>query len=192
MNSLDWEVLNRAAEWLQDGHRAHLFTVVQTWGSAPRLPGAVLAVRDDGHLTGSVSGGCIEDDLVDKARHKELPQTPSLMEYGVSQNEAQRAVCERPGLCADPHARGHRQLAWRERCSQARGRQRGRSQRNAPYIHDAGGRARPRDRERVPHELDPGTFRVGDPAYLRPGSRCSCFITTLCSATRAPSPIRAP
>jgi xanthine dehydrogenase accessory factor len=90
MNSLDWEVLNRAVEWLDNGHKAHLFTVIQTWGSAPRLPGAVLVVRDDGHLIGSVSGGCIEDDLVDKARHQQLPQAPSLMEYGVSQNEAQR------------------------------------------------------------------------------------------------------
>ncbi|HZV99278.1 MAG TPA: XdhC family protein [Methylophilaceae bacterium] len=90
MNSLDWEVLNRAVQWLQDGHQAHLFTVVQTWGSAPRLPGAVLVVRDDGHLIGSVSGGCIEDDLADKARHGQLPGKPSLIEYGVSRDEAQR------------------------------------------------------------------------------------------------------
>ncbi|HEY3327026.1 MAG TPA: XdhC family protein [Novimethylophilus sp.] len=90
MNSLDWEVLTRAAEWLRHGHRAHLFTVVQTWGSAPRLPGAVLAVREDGHLVGSVSGGCIEDDLADKARAQALPQAPALMEYGVSRDDAQR------------------------------------------------------------------------------------------------------
>jgi xanthine dehydrogenase accessory factor len=63
---------------------------VQTWGSAPRLPGAVLAVRDDGHLVGSVSGGCIEDDLADKARSGTLPQAPALIEYGVSRDEAQR------------------------------------------------------------------------------------------------------
>ena len=47
-------------------------------------------VRDDGHLVGSVSGGCIEDDLADKARSKSLPQVPSLIEYGVSRDEAQR------------------------------------------------------------------------------------------------------
>lgn len=90
MNSLDFEVLERSVEWLRAGHRAHLFTVVQTWGSAPRLPGAVLVVRDDGHLIGSVSGGCIEDDLVDKARSGLLPMTPALLEYGVSRDEAQR------------------------------------------------------------------------------------------------------
>lgn len=90
MKSADLEVLTRALEWLNSGYKAHLFTVVQTWGSAPRLPGAVLVVRDDGHLIGSVSGGCIEDDLADKARNHELPKTPSIMEYGISRDEAQR------------------------------------------------------------------------------------------------------
>ena len=90
MKSADLEVLIRALEWLESGHKAHLFTVVQTWGSAPRLPGAILVVREDGHLIGSVSGGCIEDDLADKARGKALPKTPSLMEYGISRDDAQR------------------------------------------------------------------------------------------------------
>lgn len=90
MKSLDWEVLTRTCEWLDAGCKVHLFTVVQTWGSAPRLPGALLAVRADGHLIGSVSGGCVEDDLADKARNQELPQIPSLIEYGVSSEDAQR------------------------------------------------------------------------------------------------------
>jgi xanthine dehydrogenase accessory factor len=90
MKSADVEVLTRALEWLQAGYQAHMFTVIQTWGSAPRLPGAVLVVREDGHLIGSVSGGCIEDDLADKARHQALPQKPSIMEYGISREEAQR------------------------------------------------------------------------------------------------------
>jgi xanthine dehydrogenase accessory factor len=90
MKSADLEVLTRALEWLQSGYQAHLFTVVQTWGSAPRLPGAILVVREDGHLIGSVSGGCIEDDLADKARNQALPTTPSIMEYGISRDEAQR------------------------------------------------------------------------------------------------------
>jgi len=90
LKSLDWEVLTRAVEWLDSGYQVHLFTVVQTWGSAPRLPGALLAVRQDGHLVGSVSGGCVEDDLADKARNGELPQHPSVIEYGVSSSDAQR------------------------------------------------------------------------------------------------------
>jgi xanthine dehydrogenase accessory factor len=107
VNSLDWEVLTRAAAWLQDGRRVHLFTVVQTWGSAPRLPGALLAVRDDGHLLGSVSGGCIEDDLADRARHGKLPTAPALLEYGVSRDEAQRYGIPCGGrlqICAEPLA----------------------------------------------------------------------------------------
>ena len=90
LKSLDWEVLTRAVAWLDSGYKVHLFTVVQTWGSAPRLPGALLAVREDGHLLGSVSGGCVEDDLADKARNQELPQIPSVIEYGISSNDAQR------------------------------------------------------------------------------------------------------
>ncbi|MES2502388.1 MAG: XdhC family protein [Pseudomonadota bacterium] len=90
MKSADLEVLTHALQWLKDGYKAHLFTVVQTWGSAPRLPGAILVVREDGHLIGSVSGGCIEDDLADKARNHELPKSPAIMEYGISRDEAQR------------------------------------------------------------------------------------------------------
>ncbi|HSH73853.1 MAG TPA: XdhC family protein [Methylophilaceae bacterium] len=88
--SQDAEVLSRALAWQAQGHRVHLFTVVQTWGSSPRLPGAILAVRDDGHLVGSVSGGCVEDDLADKARANALPSSPSLIEYGVDKGDAQR------------------------------------------------------------------------------------------------------
>jgi len=90
LKSLDWQVLSRAVEWLDSGYKAHLFTVVNTWGSAPRLPGALLVVREDGHLIGSVSGGCIEDDLADKARNNELPQRATVIEYGVSNNDAHR------------------------------------------------------------------------------------------------------
>lgn len=90
MKSADLEVLTRALDWLNEGYKAHLFTVVRTWGSAPRLPGAVLVVREDGRMIGSVSGGCIEDDLVDKARNQQLPTTTTVMEYGISRDEAQR------------------------------------------------------------------------------------------------------
>lgn len=90
MKSADLDVLTHALEWLKNGYKAHLFTVVRTWGSAPRLPGAILVVREDGHLVGSVSGGCIEDDLADKARNHMLPKTASVMEYGISRDEAQR------------------------------------------------------------------------------------------------------
>ena len=90
MNSLDTEVLQLALEWLREGHSVHLATVVQTWGSAPRQAGAMLAVRQDGRVVGSVSGGCIEDDLIARAQAGQLPSKPEWARYGVSQEEAAR------------------------------------------------------------------------------------------------------
>ena len=77
MDSVDLEVLKRSAEWLDAGRRVLLVTVVKTWGSSPRPEGAMLAVRDDGLVVGSVSGGCIEDDIIDRmrrARHDRRPR----------------------------------------------------------------------------------------------------------------------
>jgi xanthine dehydrogenase accessory factor len=67
-----------------------LVTVIETWGSAPRPPGALLCLRDDGLVAGSVSGGCVEDDLIDRLRHGERVATPSLIAYGVTKEEAAR------------------------------------------------------------------------------------------------------
>lgn len=92
MESLDLRVLTDVLAWKQAGHRVTLVTVVETWGSAPRPPGALLAVRDDGGVSGSVSGGCVEDDLIARIRAGEYAalQTPSMVAYGVSKEEATR------------------------------------------------------------------------------------------------------
>lgn len=90
MDSLDTEVLKQAHEWVLAGHVVHLATVVKTWGSAPRQAGAMLAVRKDGRVVGSVSGGCIEDDLIARAQEGKLPEKPEWVRYGVSQDEAAR------------------------------------------------------------------------------------------------------
>lgn len=90
MDSLDTEVLKHAFDWCENGHQVHLATVVKTWGSAPRQAGAMLAVRADGRVVGSVSGGCIEDDLIVRAQEGRLPASPELVLYGVSQEEAAR------------------------------------------------------------------------------------------------------
>src|ERR1700761_7920456 len=66
------EVLERLAQWLQDGHRAVLLTVLSTFGGSPRPPGSLAAIRDDGIIWGSVSGGCVEDDLVADMREGRL------------------------------------------------------------------------------------------------------------------------
>jgi xanthine dehydrogenase accessory factor len=92
MESLDLRVLNDALAWRRAGHRVTLVTVVETWGSAPRPPGALLAVRDDGAVSGSVSGGCVEDDLVARIRAGEYADLtrPSMVIYGVTKEEAAR------------------------------------------------------------------------------------------------------
>jgi xanthine dehydrogenase accessory factor len=90
MDSLDLQVLAQAREWFAQGHKVWLVTVIETWGSAPRPPGALLCLRDDGQVAGSVSGGCVEDDLIDRLRHGERVATPSLIAYGVTKEEAAR------------------------------------------------------------------------------------------------------
>ena len=89
MQSLDLDVLERVLEWRRAGRRAWLLTVAQTFGASPRPPGSLAAIRDDGILVGSVSGGCIEDDLV--ARRGEYGgRKPSFAAYGVTAEEARR------------------------------------------------------------------------------------------------------
>lgn len=90
MDSLDLQVLEQARDWARDGHPVWLVTVIETWGSAPRPPGALLAMRGDGQVVGSVSGGCVEDDLIERVRSGERVTKPSLIHYGVSKEEAAR------------------------------------------------------------------------------------------------------
>ena len=89
MQSLDIEVLEHAREWMRAGRRSWLVTVTQTFGASPRPPGSLMAMRDDGIVIGSVSGGCIEDDLV--ARREQFSgAAPILERYGVTSDEARR------------------------------------------------------------------------------------------------------
>ena len=91
MNSEDFDVLAHCAQWLAEGRRALLATVVKTWGSSPRPEGAMLCIRDDGRVVGSVSGGCIEDDLIDRMRQTGMRFAhPEVVEYGVMAEEARR------------------------------------------------------------------------------------------------------
>ena len=91
MDSVDIEVLRTAEQWRKSGHRAALGTIVKTWGSAPRPVGAMVAIRGDGQIVGSVSGGCVEDDLVEKVREKfAAAKKPELVTYGVTNEEATR------------------------------------------------------------------------------------------------------
>lgn len=93
MDSVDLNVLRSVLEWRRAGQGVTLYSVVQTWGSAPRPPGAMLALREDGMVIGSVSGGCIEDDLIARLHDGRLPQDGAPVQwvtYGVTREEAAR------------------------------------------------------------------------------------------------------
>ena len=91
MNSMDVEVIRTAMDWMNRGHRVVLGTVVRTWGSSPRPPGSLMIIRDDGQVAGSLSGGCIEDDLIARVARGELAlRMPQVTVYGASAEEAQR------------------------------------------------------------------------------------------------------
>ncbi|MFC5609720.1 XdhC family protein [Variovorax soli] len=96
MENLDVMVLRTLRDWRLAGRRALLTTVVRTWGSSPRPVGSIMALAEDGAVVGSVSGGCIEDDLI--ARYSRahgadnaMPTgAPSMVKYGITADEAHR------------------------------------------------------------------------------------------------------
>ncbi len=100
MENLDVMVLRTLRDWRQAGRRALLATVVRTWGSSPRPVGSIMALCEDGTVVGSVSGGCIEDDLIYQhtrayatagAEPSRMPSgAPSFVKYGVTADEAHR------------------------------------------------------------------------------------------------------
>jgi xanthine dehydrogenase accessory factor len=90
-SSVDREVLQTALEWLEAGAAVVLVTVARTWGSAPRRPGALMAIHPDGRFCGSVSGGCVEDDLAQRVMRGEFEgEMPRLETYGIRAEQAQR------------------------------------------------------------------------------------------------------
>jgi xanthine dehydrogenase accessory factor len=91
MDSIDLDVLKTCDAWLAAGRRCQLVTVIKTWGSSPRPIGATLGICEDGSVVGSVSGGCIEDDLIEKVRNNGIDlRCPEILSYGISADEAHR------------------------------------------------------------------------------------------------------
>ena len=90
MQSLDHQVLSQLEQWLALGARPWLCTIVSTVGSSPRPIGSLLAFND-GHTVGTLSGGCVEEDLLEKiAQGMIASDRPQRMEYGVSAEENER------------------------------------------------------------------------------------------------------
>jgi xanthine dehydrogenase accessory factor len=99
MENLDVVVMRTLRDWRVAGKRALLATVVRTWGSSPRPVGSIMALREDGAVVGSVSGGCIEDDLIYRFTRAyaggepghEIPSgAPGFVKYGITADEAHR------------------------------------------------------------------------------------------------------
>ena len=106
MENLDVLVLRSLRNWRAAGRRALMATVVRTWGSSPRPVGSIMALCEDGAVVGSVSGGCIEDDLIDQytrrySQSRASPANPAaalppasgaprLVKYGITADEAHR------------------------------------------------------------------------------------------------------
>ncbi|MGI9323099.1 MAG: XdhC family protein, partial [Pseudomonadales bacterium] len=91
IENADQQVLSQLTRWLEAGQTCWLATVVKTWGSSPRPVGSLLCCNDQGQVAGSLSGGCIEEDLLEQLQQGKLAtDKPHLLVYGVTQAETER------------------------------------------------------------------------------------------------------
>lgn len=90
MLATDEDILARAEDWRKAGKGVAIATVVQTWGSAPRPVGSHLVIDDEGNFLGSVSGGCVEGEVVTEAMDVIEAGKPKVLEFGVADETAWR------------------------------------------------------------------------------------------------------
>jgi len=91
MQSVDKEVIQAIVEWLNSGKQCWLATVIETWGSSPRPKGSLLACNSESKLMGSLSGGCVEEDLLEKLVSGKLATNEAqYFQYGVTNEEAEK------------------------------------------------------------------------------------------------------
>lgn len=84
----DDRILDLAVEWHQSGHDLAIAIVIQTWGSSPRPAGSVMIIRDDGHIEGSVSGGCVESAVMQAANDVMINATATQLNFDVADEDA--------------------------------------------------------------------------------------------------------
>jgi xanthine dehydrogenase accessory factor len=116
MHAVDEEVLAKVDDWLSSGKSCWLATVIGTWGSSPRPVGSLLGCDENGSIVGSLSGGCVEDDLLEKLTRGELAAERAVFfTYGVSAEESEKFGLPCGGsllivvepLSPDEHTRAH-------------------------------------------------------------------------------------
>jgi xanthine dehydrogenase accessory factor len=81
------DILPDVEKWRENGEQVAIATVVSMVGSAPRRPGAKLAVSEKGELSGSVSGGCVEPAVVHSAMEVIKTGKPHMLEFGISEED---------------------------------------------------------------------------------------------------------
>lgn len=81
-------VLPQIDRWLADGKKVAIATVVRVERSAPRDPGAVMALSEDGEVVGSVSGGCVEPAVYQEAMEVLETGVPKRLTYGIADDQA--------------------------------------------------------------------------------------------------------
>jgi len=91
MNTEDFEVLTNADQWLSAGLKVFLVTVVNTWGASPRPEGSLMVVCEDGRWAGSISGGCLENEVIGYLRTGAVTQ-PEMLVYGDSEQSGSRRL----------------------------------------------------------------------------------------------------
>lgn len=82
------DLLPSIQRWRDAGKSVAIATVVSAYGSAPRRAGAKMAISESGEFVGSVSGGCVENDVVEHARQVLDENTARLVPYGISDDMA--------------------------------------------------------------------------------------------------------
>ena len=82
------EIVNEVERWRARGEKVAIATVVATRMSAPRPVGSKFAISESGAICGSVSGGCVESDVVEEARDVLETGKPKLLSYGISDDDA--------------------------------------------------------------------------------------------------------
>ncbi len=88
MAASDHSILEQAAQWLAEGRKVAIATVVETWGSAPQPIGSQLVIDAEGNFIGSVSGGCVEGAVVTEAVDVIGSGAPKRLQFGVADETA--------------------------------------------------------------------------------------------------------
>lgn len=90
MRHLDLQVIQQARAWAVSHQRLWLCTVLNTYGSSPRAPGAMLVATAEGRYVGSLSGGCVEEAFIESLQDGAFDRPATLVRYGECQEESQR------------------------------------------------------------------------------------------------------